>query len=218
MSRFSLRAFAVIAATLFAGLTMDMDVQVALASPPTPPASGGGVSLQPLHPDMSDPASSAYFALHARPGATLRDTVHVTNTSKAAVNLIVSSVDGLTGQTSGAVYANRQDPVREAGTWVTPSVRSFRLVGGASRNVSFTVEVPGTAVPGDHLAGVAVENADPTSSTGGFQIKQVLRSVIGVRVVVAGPAAFHPQLTSLGLKQLGGTQLAAVYVGLGNDG
>src|SRR5258708_36089802 len=83
-------------------------------------AAGGGIGLRPAHVDANDPATRAYFKPTIAPGATFTDEAVVSNTSDAAIDLIVSGVDGLTGQTAGAVYANRQDPVRRAGAWLTP--------------------------------------------------------------------------------------------------
>ncbi len=189
-------------------------VPVALAAPPAVSA-GGGVSLSPLHPSSTSPS---YFTFHESPGTTFSDALVVTNHSTSSVNLVVSAVDGLTGQTSGSVYGNRQDPVRKAGKWVTTSVSALTLASGATRTVGFSVTIPVGTSPGDHLAGIAVENTVPVESSNGFAIKQILRNVIGVRVVVPGHANFIPKLSSLGIKQIGTTGIGSVTVGLGNAG
>jgi YVTN family beta-propeller protein len=186
----------------------------ALASPSAAPA-GGEVSLAPAHPD---PASPTYFTLRMAPGKSVHDAVVITNHSTKAVSLAVSAVDGLTGQTSGSVYANRQDPVRKAGRWVTPELSALTLAAQTSRTIGFTISVPAGVAPGDHLAGIAVENTVPTQSSNGFNIKQILRNVIGVRVIVPGAASFTPTLSSLGIQQIGATGIGSVTVGLGNAG
>ncbi len=211
MNRFATRLAAGSVAVL-AGLVTG--AVPALASAPAPGA-GAEISLQPENPS---PASPNYFTLHVAPGATVHDAVVVVNHSKAPVSLAVSPVDGLTGQTTGSVYANRQDPVSKAGKWVTPELTALTLPAQSSRTVAFTVTVPADAVPGDHLAGLAVENTVPTESSNGFNIRQILRNVIGVRVIVPGHAVFAPKLTSLGIKQIGATGIASVSVGLGNSG
>lgn len=188
--------------------------QAAFASPAAASAVGG-VSLQPLHQNR---ASASYFTFHTAAGGTVKDAVVITNHATTPVDLAVTAVDGLTGQTSGSVYANRQDPVAKTGKWVTPSVSELSLPAQSSRTVSFTVKVPADASAGDHLAGIAVENLQPTTSSNGFAIKQILRSVIGVLVQVPGKATFVPQLTSLGIKQIGQTSIGSVTVGLGNTG
>lgn len=187
----------------------------AAATPPPSTTPGGGISLSALHPAADAPS---YFTLKVPAGSSVHDALVVTNHDTKPVDLIVSPVDGLTGQTSGSVYANRQDPVHKAGAWVKASISTLELASGASREVDFTVDVPADATAGDHLAGIAVENTQPTSSSNGFAIKQILRNVMGVLVVVPGPASFHPKLISLGVSGIGSTGIGAVDVGLGNDG
>jgi hypothetical protein len=191
-----------------------MGASVAASSPPTA-AVGGGISLRPATPD---PATPTYFTIKAKAGTTVDETVIISNHATTPVDLVVSPVDGLTGQTSGSVYANREDPVRKAGKWVTSSLTSFELAANSERPVGFTVTIPADATAGDHLAGFAVENTQPTSSSNGFAIRQIVRNVIGVLVVVPGPAAFVPHLSSLGIQQVGSTGIGAVDVGLANTG
>ncbi|HEX4430126.1 MAG TPA: DUF916 domain-containing protein [Frankiaceae bacterium] len=210
----SIQRLTIGAVAVLVALSTDLGVSMAASSPPAA-AVGGGISLRPATPN---PASPSYFTITAKAGTTVQESVVVTNNASAPVDLIVSPVDGLTGQTSGSVYANRQDPVRKAGKWVTPSLTSLQLPGNSQRAVGFTVTIPAGTSAGDHLAGVAVENTQPTTSSNGFAIKQILRNVIGVLVVVPGSAAFVPQLSSLGIQQVGATGIGAVDVGLSNAG
>ena len=212
MNRFAKRLGLGSAAFLVALIT---GVPVALAaSPPAAPAAGEA-SLQPEHPSGT---SSSYFTFRLAAGKSLHDAVVITNHSGKPISLAVSPVDGLTGQTSGSVYANRQDPVTKAGKWVTPELSALTLPAQSSRTIGFTVTVPAGVTAGDHLAGIAVENTVPTESSNGFNIKQILRNVIGVRVIVPGAATFVPKLSSLGIKQIGATGIGSVTVGLGNSG
>src|SRR5438105_1380757 len=152
-------------------------------------AQTGGIGLRPAHVDPADPATRAYFKPTVVAGGSFTDQVVVTNTGDAPIDLLVSGVDGRTAITSGAVYANRQDPVRGPGAWVVPSAATITLRPHSERPVGFTVRVPPTADPGDHVAGIAFENAHPTTSGGNFAVTQVVRAVMGVQVTVPGPAA-----------------------------
>ncbi|HWW54586.1 MAG TPA: DUF916 domain-containing protein [Acidimicrobiales bacterium] len=181
-------------------------------------ASAGGISLRPGHVDPNDPATRAYFKPTVAPGGTYSDFVAVTNTSDSPLDLIASAVDGLTGVTSGAVYANRQDPVRKAGEWVQMATPEFTLAPHAERDIAFTVRVPSDAPPGDHLAGLAFENAHPQTSSGNFAVTEVIRSVMGVQVLVPGPAVFHVHVDGLQIQPAPGLGTASVIVTLGNDG
>jgi Bacterial protein of unknown function (DUF916) len=179
------------------------------------PVGAGAVSVRPEHPSAANPS---YFTLSTAAGTTVHDAIVIANPSTSAVSLIISPVDGLTGQTSGSVFANRQDKVYKAGAWVTPELATLDLAPGTSRTVGFSVSVPAGTPAGDHLAGIAVENTQPVTSSNGFAIKQILRNVIGVLVIVPGSAIFTPHLASLGIQQLGTTGIGAVNVGLSNAG
>ena len=181
--------------------------------------TSGGFGAAPAHPDPNDPATRAYFKAVLAPGQSYSDEVLVTSSSDTALSLIISPVDGLTGQTSGAVYANREAPVRKAGTWVTPSISALSLAPGAQALVPFQVTVPPDATPGDHLAGIAVENAKPEQAAGGqFAVTEVFRTVIGVDVTVPGPAEPQLHLGKMVLEALPGTKVATLTIVLGDNG
>lgn len=182
-------------------------------------ADFGGLSAAPATSDPGNPATRAYFILNATPGQTITDQVKVSNSGAGPKDLLVSAVDGVTGATSGAVYANRQDPVTKAGTWLATAVSSLTVPAGASKMVDFTVRIPANAAPGDHLAGVALEDAHPSSNGSNFQVTTVLRAVVGVLVHVSGPAAFHTFLGSASIVPFtDNSPLAMVRVNLGDDG
>jgi WxL Interacting Protein, peptidoglycan binding domain len=181
-------------------------------------AAGGGFSIRPGHVEAGSPASRAYFDRTVAPGGTFSDDVVVANPSGSPITLLVYPVDGLTGQTTGSVYANRGQPLRRAGAWVTPASSSITVPAGTQLDVPFTVRVPSAATAGDHLAGIAFEEATAQVSTGSFRIRQVIREVIGVLVRVPGPAAPWLRVGTLALQTLPGSGLAAVQVPLANAG
>ena len=92
-----------------AATTLLVGVPPASASPPI-----GGFTVRPSHSDAADPATRAYFKRTVAAGGSFGDRALVGNTSDTSITVIVSPVDGLTGATSGAVYANRQDKITKA--------------------------------------------------------------------------------------------------------
>lgn len=175
-------------------------------------------SVRPAHFDPKDPATRAYFKPLLAPGSTYSDDVVVTNPGSSALTLMVYPVDGLTGQTSGAVYGNHKDQLRRAGTWVSVATSTATIPARSQRNVGFTVRVPSNAVPGDHLAGVAFELAPTKASSGHFAITQVFRMVVGVAILVPGPATSEVHIGTISLGKLPGTDLPAVFVKIGDPG
>jgi hypothetical protein len=93
-------------------------------------AAGPTFSVRPGQSDPADPATRAYFKPVAEPGESISRSVFVANTGTSAVRLFVYAVDGLTGQTTGTVYANRGDRIRKAGAWVKPDVSSITVPAG----------------------------------------------------------------------------------------
>ena len=181
-------------------------------------ASIGGFSVRPAHFDPNNPATRAYFIESARAGQTLQDRVVVNNPGPTAIQLRVYPVDGLTGATSGAVYSDATDPLRKAGRWVTPGTNFLTVPPGTTTYVSFAVQVPAGTSPGDHLAGIAVQNAHPRRSPGRFSITEIVRTVVGVLVEVRGSARAQGALSGMRLAALPGTQVPSVIVTLGNTG
>jgi hypothetical protein len=124
----------------------------------------------------------------------------------------------LTGVTSGTVYANHSDPLRKAGRWLIPGVQHITLSPHQHQKVSFTVNVPAGARPGDHVAGLAFGKALARRQTHGFSVIQILRVVVGVEIRVPGPAASKIALNGASLKALPGTPVGSVVIDLANTG
>lgn len=183
-----------------------------------PASAGFGIALRPGHFDPNDPSTKAYFKPTVAAGESFTDEVIVTNTGDTPVELLVTGVDGLTAPTSGAVYGNRQDPVRKAGAWVRAAKGTVTVGPRSDLAVPFTVKVPQDAGAGDHLAGIAFEDAHPTSAGSNFAVTQVVRAVMGVQVVVPGPGAFAVHVDNATLESLPGVSAASVRVTLGNNG
>ena len=201
------------------GLGLASALAAVLVWLPAAPASAGfGSALRPAHADPNDPATKAYFKPTVKPGETFTDDVMVTNTGDAPIDLAVSPVDGLTAETSGAVYGNRQDPVKKTGAWVVPASGTVTVAPHSEVAVPFTVKVPKDAGAGDHLAGLAFEDVHQASAGSNFAVTQVVRSVMGVQVIVPGPGAFAVHVDGATLQSLPGTSAASVVVTLGNSG
>jgi hypothetical protein len=203
-------------ALAFTAMLVAMSSAGVAAAATAPPV--GTFTVRPANPNPTDPSSQAYFTLPIGARQTSTDQIAISNPTSAPITVLISGVDGLTSQTSGAVYANRQDKVKKAGLWIAVSTNKATLAPNSTRDVSFTVKVPSNASVGDHLAGIAVENSNPRTTGKGFRIREVLRTVIGVLVKVPGTAAFHPSVTGIALQNLPGPRVGAVVVHLSDNG
>ena len=145
------------------------------AAAPTGAAGPTTFSVSPAYPSPTDPLSRSYFRPVVSAGSSVVESVAVVDTGERPVQLLVYPVDGLTATTSGTVYADRSDPRTRAGTWVTAAQSSLTVLPHHQVLVSFRVDVPADATPGDHVAGIAFEDANPTTSAG-LSITEVIRS------------------------------------------
>lgn len=177
----------------------------------------GGFGARPAHFDAGNPATRAYFIHRLDRGARFADQIVVFNSQATPMRLRVYPVDGLTGATSGVVYGNRGTPLRSAGAWVTVDAAQITVPAHGQTRVGFTATAPATAASGVHLAGLALEQADPTTSGGQFQVTEVLRTVVGIEMIV--PGANRPQiaLSSIRPTTVANTA-AAVAITLANVG
>jgi len=204
------------AITTLAGATLALSgglAAQALASP-----SIGGFSAHPAESNPSEPATRSYFIRHIKAGHTFTAHVVVVNSASKPIELLTYPVDGLTGATSGVVYANRQDSVRQAGRWIHPFERRLTIEADSQTSVAFTAAVPSSATPGDHLAGIAFETAHPASTGGHFSITEVIRDVVGIELIVAGHASPQLKLGAASLQALPGTNFPALDVTLQDAG
>lgn len=176
-------------------------------------------SVHPAEFDPSNPATRSYFIRDVRPGQSFTGGVVVRDTGSQPITLLVYAADGLTGQTTGVVYANR-GPSASAGAaaWVQIGLSQMTLQPGEQRTVPFSVAVPAGTAPGDHLAGIAFQDARASTSGTQFRIREVIREVVGVLVRVPGAASPKLRVGPLRLEQLPGTNLGAIAVGIANSG
>lgn len=177
----------------------------------------GGFSARALDAD-GNVTPQTYFDLKLRAGESYDGEILVTNAAQDSVRLKVDSVDGLTGQTSGTVYANRTDDRLETSRWIRPKKKVLRLDSGGSRRLRFHLEVPDDARPGDHVGAVAFQRILKPKKEGDFSVRQVLRVAVAVQIRVEGPAEAQLEIGKLSLKPLGGTQIPSLGIELKNTG
>jgi len=185
-------------------------------------AAGAVLSVAPAHPDPSAAAGKSYFVHTASPGATWTESIAVTNTYGVRINAWVDAVDGITSIRTGAVYTARTEVPRGTAIWVRPSVASVSVAPRGRTVISFIVSVPANASAGDHVAGVAFEDmqastsGQATGAAGG--ITTVLRSVVAIQVRVPGPALFLLHVYSASLHPVAATGGSEISVDMADVG
>lgn len=176
-----------------------------------------GFGARPIKRGGEEVAAS-YFTLKAQPGEVLREATVVSNASDEPIEVLVDGVDGLTGKTSGTVYANRDDRHLETSRWLRPAARRLVIPPRSTEKFRFTMRIPDDAKPGDHLAGLAFQDVHESTSKSRLAVRQVLRVVIGVQVTVGEGSPAQAELGDLKIEALPGTQVPSVVLQLRNKG
>jgi hypothetical protein len=152
------------------------------------PASGASVD-----------ATGSYFVVHADGGATVHQTVLLTNHGTGSVTAQVRGVDAGSALGRGAVYGLPSDTPAGVGTWIVPDAPTVTLRAGRQTAVSFDVRVPPGTAPGQHLGGIsvsarAVSGGPESSASANVAVDVTMESqrVLGVEVDV--PGALTPRL------------------------
>ncbi len=187
------------------------------ASPASAAPSVEGISARPVDA-AGKPIGQAYFVEERNAGSKFVGHLSISNSGKRFARLYVYAVDAVTSTRGGTVFAPRDQPDKAVGKWITPNKTLIRLDPGDTKVVSFTVDIPADAFPGDHVGGVAIEPLRREKTGGQFSVTQVLRVAIATQIKIRGATqqAFKP--TILHLKAIAGSQVPALTVRLANDG
>lgn len=200
---------------LAGALVLSATPTAALAAPAG--SFGDGFGARPIKRGGEEVAAS-YFTLRAKPGDVLNEATVVSNSSDEPIEVRVDGVDGLTGKTSGVVYANRDDRHLETSRWLRPEARRLVVAPRTTEKFRFRLKVPEDAVPGDHLAGLAFQDVHESTSKSRLAVRQVLRVVIGVQITVGDGSPAQAELGKLRIEALPGTNVPSVVLQLRNKG
>lgn len=176
-------------------------------------------SLQPVRYDPSEPLTKSYFIFDGKAGMVEKSSVRVTNSGTAKGSVGLYPVDATTGQTSGAVYLNQNDPRKDVGSWITLGTQQLTLDAGQSQIVSFQVTIPASVRPGQHLGGIVAENltqSNSSESNSAIQIKVKNLTIIAVQVNLPGTTI--EQLVGTGVQAGGQNGYQQLLIGLSNAG
>lgn len=190
-------------------------------------AAGGAAlfGLQPVLYDPANPLTKSYFIFDSKPGTIINNRVRVTNVGTARGSVSLYPVDATTGQTSGAVYLNHNDPRKDVGAWLSLSTQQLTLDPGQSQIVSFQVVIPATIRPGQHLGGIVAENLTvanntptPNTSKNTSTIQVTVKNLTIIAVQVNLPGTPIEQLLATRVQAGGQDGYQQLLLGLSNAG
>lgn len=182
--------------------TVALLAALALVATATTPASAATAS--PAEPAfaLSPVGASGALLLPGAPGRVLRGSVLVRNLSRQPVTVKLQAADIRNASNGNADYATAS-PSR-TGSWLTLADDSVRLEARSSRQVPFTVSIPGEARGGSHYAGIvgvdaseiAAAAAKKTAKGKNFNFSRINRQALPLTIRLPGPSSRSLALTS----------------------
>lgn len=177
-----MRAGVVVSATVLLAST--------IASTPAFADDSDGISGTPASETGADGRSR--FSYEAAPGQALADNYQVTNTGTTAQVMRVFATDAYNTEDGSYGLLDTDAQPTDAGSWISfaggaKSV-DVPLAPGASQLVTFNLNVPADASPGDHAAGIAISVTSP-------QGQILVDRRVATRLYVRVPGDLQPTLT-----------------------
>lgn len=149
------------------------------------------LSLAP-GPVPEDAPRGDSFSWVLEPGASVEDSVVITNHNATSLKLALDVKDAVTTSDGNLSLALADTPDIGIGSWVSLPQETVDIPAGESVTVPFTLTVPADAVPGDFSGGVVV-----TYSTPGDTVSVDNRVASRVDVRVPGELTVSHEISDL---------------------
>lgn len=177
------------AAAAAVGLAAALTAPGPAAAAPGRATGNGAWSVEPANLSGA-PAARPSFAFDAPPGATVRDSVRISNLTGAPITFRVYGADAYnTPRDAGFALRPPEVKPRDVGAWISLKSSSPKIPAHGAKEIPFTVKVPANATPGEHIGGVVALNTaiESVQRDGGARVG--IRRAVAARVYlrVAGP-------------------------------
>ena len=147
--------------------------------------SSGGVGGYPANPDPNIPHSESWFIYSLDLGESKEDALLIFNTSDETKTVKLYAVDSVPSNQGNFALAAEDAPKEDLGGWLKLAETFITLEPGESREVPFTIAIPGNADVGEHSGGIIIQKsslAEALSQTGASIVTRV-----GIRVYETVP-------------------------------
>src|SRR3989338_1625983 len=147
--------------------------------------SSGGVGGYPANPDPNIPHSESWFIYSLDLGESKEDALLIFNTSDETKTVKLYAVDSVPSNQGNFALAAEDAPKEDLGGWLKLAETFITLEPGESREVPFTIAIPGNADVGEHSGGIIIQKsslAEALSQTGASIVPRV-----GIRVYETVP-------------------------------
>lgn len=138
------------------------------------------------------------FDTSVDPGQTYRDSVTVVNKTTRRISFNIYAADAFTTRNGSFSLHRRTDPRIDVAAWTTLDANVLNLAPRSAARVRFTVRVPKTAGPGDHVGGIVAEANTGAYSQHG-QLGVTVLQAVGTRLYVRVKGPIRPALSVTGV-------------------
>ncbi len=164
-----------------------------LTADDTQPVTFGVATSGPRGPDNR--TSLGYLLA---PGSTVEDQIAVVNVGTSPVTLAVYAKDAINSDSGAFDLLTASQKSTDVGTWIHLTKHSVTVPPGSRRIVPFTLSIPATATPGDHVGGIVASLTATSKDASGNQV--AIERRVGSRVYLRVTGALAPSLDVTGLK------------------
>lgn len=176
---------------------------VPLAAQSTPEASpetdwGPQFILRP-----ADGEDGSYFTIEAEPGSVHTLTAVLGNVDDEPLTLRTYAGDGFTLVNGGFGVREEADSGSGISSWLDYDAGTLTFEPGQGIERAFTVTVPEDAAPGQYIAGIVLQTAEPIAVEGSAMFNQIIRKSVAVFITVPGEVT--PSV-ELGTPQIDGNE------------
>jgi Bacterial protein of unknown function (DUF916) len=190
----------VVAATLVLGVITALGPAAVAATGQSASAAGRATfGIKPSYPTLKgkvDPRPR--FSYTATPGALQPDHVAISNNADQTLTLSVYASDAFNTASDGFDLLPASKKPVDVGSWITLKTRTVTLKPKATVVVPFTVNVPSTVAPGDHVGGIVASLRTYGVDKKGDRV--AIDTRVGTRVYMRIQGPLDPRLAVTHLK------------------
>jgi hypothetical protein len=134
----------------------------------------------------ADGMDGEYFTLEAEAGSSNTLTAVLGNAGDEPLTLMTYAGDGVTLVNGGFGVREADEPKEDVGSWVDYETDTIDFEPGQGLEREFTVTIPDDAAPGQYIAGIVLQTAEPIEIEGSAMFDQIIRKTVAVFITVPG--------------------------------
>lgn len=128
------------------------------------------------------------------PGETAVFTATAVNSGEIPVELDVFKINANVSINGGYSPGDNLDEPLGLTEWIDFEEASFELQPGEMRELTFSINVPDDAVPGQYISGMMLRMSEPMAIDGTSSINQILAYIMSVGILVPGELHYDMEL------------------------